>query len=169
MPLHTQQSALVPGFHQLVDQAGRGGERHCQPSLAGGQTQAQGDVGLAGTAVANGYDILALFHEFAPGQLYDQGLIHRGNRREVEGVQALGYGEPCRTDAPLDHPVVPIVEFHFGEAEEVFRVADAVIGTLCCQLSVLSGEGGQPQLLQMVFQQNCMSVLHGLLPGRRLR
>ena len=50
------EAQLVPGFHELVDQGGRG-EAHRQSPLAGGQSQSQGDVGLADAAVADGDDV----------------------------------------------------------------------------------------------------------------
>ena len=57
LPLQVEQPALVPGLHELVDQGGGRGEAHRQATLAGGQSQAQGDVGLAGAAVADGDDV----------------------------------------------------------------------------------------------------------------
>ena len=38
----------------------RGGQAHGHSPLAGGQSQAQGDVGLAGAAVADGDDVLTM-------------------------------------------------------------------------------------------------------------
>ena len=55
LPLQVQQPSFVSGLHQLVHQGG-GGETHRHPALAGGQSQPQGDVGLAGAAVADGDD-----------------------------------------------------------------------------------------------------------------
>ena len=49
-PLQVQQPSLIPGLHQLVDQGG-GGEAHRHSTLAGGQSQTQGHVGLADAAV----------------------------------------------------------------------------------------------------------------------
>ena len=69
LALEVEQPALVPGFHKLVDQrCGRSSLASMSswtsaaavvkptdiPLLAGGQSQAQGDVGLAGAAVADG-------------------------------------------------------------------------------------------------------------------
>ena len=98
-----EQPSLVPGLHQLVDQGGGGGEAHRHTPLAGGQSQTQGDVGLAGAAVANGDDILPPLDVFAPRQLHDQGFVHRGDGWEVERVQALHRGEAGRPDPELDH------------------------------------------------------------------
>ena len=71
--------------------------------LADGQAQSQGDVGLAGAAVADGDDVLSALDVFTPGQLHDQWLVQRRDGQEVEGVQALGGGEARRADAALHH------------------------------------------------------------------
>ena len=68
MSLDVEQPPLVPGLHQLVDQGGGGGEVHGHPALGGDQAQSQGDVGLAGAAVADGDDILPALDVFAAGQ-----------------------------------------------------------------------------------------------------
>ena len=46
--LEVEQPPLVPGLDQFVYQGGRGGEADRQPPLAGGQSQAERDMGLAG-------------------------------------------------------------------------------------------------------------------------
>ena len=51
----------------------------------------QGDVGLAGSAVADG--VLTALDVFVAGQLHYQSLVHRGNGQEIEAVQALYDGE----------------------------------------------------------------------------
>ena len=56
--LEVEQPSLVPGLDQLVDQRCGGGEADRQPPLAGGEPQAEGQMGLAGTAVADGDDVL---------------------------------------------------------------------------------------------------------------
>ena len=94
-----------------------------RPRLAGGQSQAQGDVGLAGAAVADGDDVFMMLDVLAPGQLRDQWpWFTEGMAREVKGVQSLGGGKSCGADPALDHTLVAIGEFHFGEAEQVVGV-----------------------------------------------
>ena len=39
LSLEVEQPSLIPGFHQLVDQGGGGGEAHRQSPLAGGEAQ----------------------------------------------------------------------------------------------------------------------------------
>jgi hypothetical protein len=50
LALQTQETLLVPGLEQLVDQAGGGGEADREAFLAGSQPKSEGDVGLAGAA-----------------------------------------------------------------------------------------------------------------------
>ena len=143
----------VPGLHELVDQCRGGGEAHRPSLLAGGQAQTQGDVGLAGAAVADGDDIFTVLDVFAPGQSHDQGLVHRGDGQEVEGVQALRGWEVCRADAAMDHALVAVDEFQFGETQQVVGVISAFGGALGGQLAVLPQEGRQLQFLEVVVQE----------------
>ena len=128
LPLQVEQSAVVPGLHEFVDQGRGGGETHRHSPLADGQAQSQGDVGLAGAAVADGDDVLAALDVFTPGQLHDQWLVQRRDGQEVEGVQALGGGEARRADAALHHALVAVDEFQFGETQQVVRVIGAFGG-----------------------------------------
>jgi hypothetical protein len=61
---------------------------------------------LAGAAVADRDHVLSASEVLAAGQLQHQHLIiiQRGDRREVETVQALHCREPRLLDAALDHP-----------------------------------------------------------------
>ena len=58
LSLQVEQSAVIPGLHEFMYQGGGGGEAHGHALLTGGQTQPQGEVGLAGAAVADGDDVL---------------------------------------------------------------------------------------------------------------
>ena len=121
--------------------------------LAGGQAQAQGDVGLAGAAVADGDDVLSALDVFTPGQLHDQCFVKRGDGQEVEGVQAFRGGKACRADAALHHALVAVDEFQFGETQQIVRMIRTFGGALGGQLAVFPEEGGQLQLLEVVFQE----------------
>ena len=77
LPLETQQALLVPGFHQLVDQGGGGGEAHGEPLLTGRQTEAEGDMGLAGARVAERDDVLVAVGVFTSRQFQNQHLVER--------------------------------------------------------------------------------------------
>ena len=72
-----QEVSLIPGLHEFVDQSGGGGEAHGHTSLADGQAQAGGHMGLAGATVADVDDILAALDVFTPGQLHHQRLVQR--------------------------------------------------------------------------------------------
>ncbi len=73
--LKTQQTLLVAGLDQLVDQGCRGGEADREALLTGGQSQPEGNVGLAGAAVADRDDVLAAGDVFRAGKLQHQGLV----------------------------------------------------------------------------------------------
>ena len=127
-------------------------------------------MGLAGAAVADGDDVFTPLDVFAPGQLHDQWLVHRGDGGEVEGVQTLGGGEAGGADPALHQALVSVGEFHFGQAQQVVGVADALGGALGSQLAVLSQEGGQLQFLEMVIKEQRGLVAHAaLLPDSRVR
>ena len=126
-------------------------------------------MGLAGAAVADGDDVFMMLDVFAPGQLRDQWLVHRGDGGEVKGVQALGGGEAGGADPALDHALVAVVEFQFGEAEQVIGMADALGGALGSQLAVLPEDGGQLELLEMVLQKQRGLVAHAALPDNRVK
>ena len=126
-------------------------------------------MGLAGAAVADGDDVFTSLDVLALGQLRDQWLVHRGDGGEVKGVQALGGGKAGGADPALDHALVAVSEFQFGEVEQVVGVADTFGSALGGQLAVLPEEGGQFQLLEMVLQKQCGLVAHAALPDNRVR
>ena len=169
LPLEVEQASFVPGLHQLMHQGRGGGEAHGHAPLAGGQAQPQGDVGLAGAAVAHGDDILPALDVLAAGQLHHQLLVHRRDCQEVEGVQALHRGEAGSADPPLHHALVAVDELQFGQPEQVLGMVHAFGSALGGHLAVLPEEGGQPQFLQMVFQQQGRPVAHATLPDSRAR
>ena len=75
--LEAQQALLVPGLHQLADQSHRCDKANGAAFLAGRQTEAEGDMGLAGTAVAQRDAVLAALDVFTARQLQDQQLVER--------------------------------------------------------------------------------------------
>ena len=125
-------------------------------------------MGLAGAAVADGDDVLAALDVFAAGQFHHQGLVHRGDGREVEGVQALDLLEAGGADPSLHHALVAVDEFLFGQLEQILRVVHIIGGALGGHLLVLPQEAGQPQLLQVVFQKQCGPLAHAALLDSRL-
>ena len=73
--LEAQQAFLVPGLHQLVDQGGRRDKANGKAFLAGGQTEAKGDMGLAGAAVAKSDDVVTTLDVLAARQLQNQSFV----------------------------------------------------------------------------------------------
>ena len=146
MPLQIQQPPFIPGFHQLVDQRG-GGEAHRHTPLIGGQAQAEGHMGLAGAAVADGDDVLAAPDVFAAGQFCHQGLVHRGDGGEVKGVQALHRGEPGGPDAPLHHALRRSMSSSSAKRSR-YSGWSAFRRHTGRHLLVLPEKTGQPQLLR---------------------
>ena len=123
-------------------------------------------MGLAGAAVADGDDVLPAVYVLAPGQLGHQLPVHRRDRKEVEGVEALDRREACSPDASLHHAVVSVYELQFRQPEQVVWVVHPLGGALGCHLPVLPEEGRQPKLPEVVFQQDGWSVVHDALPDR---
>ena len=110
-------------------------------------------MGLAGAAVADGDDVLPVLYVLAAGQRQHQGLVHRGDGHEVEGVQGLDRGEAGGADPALHHALVAVNEFQFGETQQVVGMGHPLGGALGGQLPVLPEEGGQLQFLEVVFQE----------------
>ena len=152
--LQPEQPALILGFHQLVDEAGGGREGDREAALAGRQAESQGDVGLAGTAVAERDDVLPRHDVFTAGQFEDQWLVQRRDGGEVEGLQGFDGGEPCGTDPSFHHAALAVDQFEFRQTQKVARMVEPLLSSLTCNLLVLAQEGRQLQLLQVVCEQH---------------
>ena len=162
--LEVEQSPLVPGLDQLVDQRGGRGEADRQSPLAGGESQTEGHMGLAGAAVADGDDVLPPVYVLAACQLHGQVLVHRRHGQEVEGVEALGGGEACRLDPAVNHPMMAVYQLKLREPQQVARMVDALGGALAGYLAVLSQERRQLQLLEVMLQQHRRPLAHRPIP-----
>ena len=92
LPLQTQEALVVPGLDEFVNDGGGGGEAGFDAMLAGRQADTDGDMGLADAARAKGDDVLAAINELRAGQIQDQFLVERGDRIEVEALQAFNGG-----------------------------------------------------------------------------
>ena len=86
--------------------------------LAGGQPEAQGDMGLAGAARPEGDDVLAPLDPFAAGQFQHLHLVEAGDRLEVEAVEAFDRREPCGLDPALDHPPLAVDQLQLHQPGE---------------------------------------------------
>ncbi len=167
--LEAEKLLVVAGLHEFMDQGCGGSEADREALLAGGEAEAERDMGLSGAAWPESDDVLAALDVLATGQLQDQGLVERGDGLEVEAVQALHGREPGRSDAPLDEPALPVDQLQLGQAQEVAHMIDAFRGALPGHLVVISQEGGQLELLEMVSKQQLGRLAHGPAPDNRLR
>lgn len=68
-------------------------EAGLDPALAGGETEAEGDMGLAHARGAESDDVLSAADELSAGQIQHQLLVQLRDRVEVEALQALGGGK----------------------------------------------------------------------------
>ena len=136
-----------------MDEAGGGREGDREAALAGCQTESQGNVGLAGAAVAQRDDVLPRHDVFTAGQFEDQRLVERWHGGEVEALQAFDGGEPCGPDPSFHHAALTGDEFEFRQTQQVARMVEPFLSSLTCSLLVLAQEGRQLQLLQVMYQQ----------------
>ena len=166
--LEPQQLLVIAGLDEFVDQCGGGDEADREALLAGRQAETEGDVGLAGAAVAERDEVLAALDVLAAGQLQDQRLVERGDDLEVEAIEALDHGEARRLDAPLDHAALAVDELELGKTQKIANVVDAFRGTLPGDLVVLPQERRQLQPLEVVDEQHLPCVGHAPSPDSRL-
>ena len=124
-------------------------------------------MGLAGAAVADGDDVFTALDVFTPGQFHHQGLVQRRDGREVESVQGFHGRESGRPYAPLHHALVAVDEFQLGQPEQAGGVVHIFGGALCGHLPVFPEKGGQPEFLQVMFQQQRRPVVHAALPDSK--
>ena len=99
-------------------------------------------MGLAGAAVAAGDDVFPALDVSTLGQFHHQRLVHRGDGREVEGVQTFHRGKAGRPDPPLHHALVAIDEFQLCQPQQVLGMIHSFGSTLGGHLPVLPQEAG---------------------------
>jgi hypothetical protein len=126
-------------------------------------------VRLAGAAVADRDDVLAARNVLAAGELQDQGLVERRDRREVETVEAFHRRKPCLLDAALDHPAFPLDQLEFSQAQQIAGMVDALGGALLGELVVFAQEGRQLERLEMMGEQQLRRIAHDAAPESRSR
>ena len=107
--LSSRRSSLA-SINSWTSEGGRG-EADRQPPLAGGDPQAEGHMGLAGPAVADGDHVLTPVDVLASRQLHDQVLVHRRHGQEAEGVETLDCREACCLDPAVHHAMMAVYEF----------------------------------------------------------
>ena len=128
MLLQGPQTAFIAGFHEFVDESGSRGEGNTVSLLAGGQSQGQGSVGLAGTRGPKRNAVLALVDPFAARQLENQRLVERGLSGEVEGIETFGLWKARQPDATLDIAPFAVDALEFAQPQQIARVVSAVLG-----------------------------------------
>jgi hypothetical protein len=152
-----------------VDHGGRGGEADRQAFLARSRPQSQSNVAPAGAAVADRDHVLAASNVPAAGQLQHQCLVERGDRREVETVQAFHCREPCLLDAASARPPFPVDQFELGQAQQIAGMIDPLGGALPGELVVFTQERRQLERLEMMRKQQLRRLAHGAAPLSRAR
>ena len=125
---------------------------------------------LAGAAVADRDHVVAASDVLAAGELQDQSLVERRDRREVETVEAFHRREPCLLDAALDHSPFPLDQFEFGQAQQqVARMVDALGGALLGELVICAQKGWQLERLEVMGEQKLGRIAHDATPASRSR
>jgi hypothetical protein len=130
-------------------------------ALAGRETDAGGDMGLAGSAGAEGDDVLAVGDELSAGEFEHERLVQGREGVEVEAFEALHGRELRSLDAAVDHPRLTVEQFELDQPGEVADMIHALCGALAGELLMLAQDGGQLQLLQMVAQEDLRHLLDG--------
>ena len=103
LALEAHEAFLVSGLHQFVNQRGCGDEGDGYALLAGGEPQAECDMGLSGAGWAERDDVLPALDPFAAGQLQHHHLVQTGDGLEVEAVEAFDGRELRRLYELLYH------------------------------------------------------------------
>jgi hypothetical protein len=89
-------------------------------------------------------------------------------RSNVTRGEALGGREPGRLCAALDHPAFALDQLELAEPQQVLDMILARHSALPGKLGVLGLEGGQPELPEMMLEQDLGRVGHGTVPDIRL-
>ena len=117
----------------------RGGdEAGLDAALARCEADARGDVGLAGSAGAEGDDVLAVGDELAAGEVEHELLVQGREGIEVEAFEALHRRELRRLDPPFDHPRLAVEQLEPDQPGEVADMVHALGGALSGELLVLA-------------------------------
>jgi hypothetical protein len=141
LPLQTQEAFVVTGLDEFMNDGGGGGEAGFDAMLAGRQADTDGDMGFTDTAGAQRDDVLAAIDELRAGQVQDQFLVERGDRIEVEALQAFNGRELGRFDAPVDHARLAVDQFQFDQPRQITDMIDILGRALPGQLLILPEHG----------------------------
>ena len=113
------------------------------------QTEAEGDMGFAGAAIAKCDDVFTTLDVFTTRQFQNHHLVERWHGFEVEADplpgracaaclrgEAFDGGELGHPDPPLDHAAFLINQLQFGQANKVTHMIDALGSALAGLLVV---------------------------------
>ena len=126
-------------------------------------------MSFAGATVANRDDVLAAADVLRAGQFQHQRLVERGDRGELEAVEAFDRREPGFLDPPFDSPAFPFNHLQLSQTQQVARIVDLLARALARQLVVLAQEGRQAEGFQVVGEQNLRRIAHDAAPAIRLK
>src|ERR1700719_650391 len=147
-----------------MDESCGGVEADRQPLLAGCETEPETNVCLAGAVVADRDDVLPASHILRAGELQHEGLVERGNGREVEAVQTLPGWEPRLLDPSLHHAPFAVDQLQFGQAQQIAGMIEALGGALPSELVVLAQERRQLERLRVMSEQKLGRIGHDAAP-----
>src|SRR5260370_39621936 len=128
------------------------------PALTCSQAQSQGDVRLPRATVAQQQDVLAAGEELASCEFQYSGSVQRRDGQEVEAVYGLDDWELRLADAAFRGAALAVQQLEFGDAQQVVLVVPLLDGALSRYLVILAQDGGQPQFVQMMFDQQLQRV-----------
>ncbi len=132
--LQAQEALLVPCFDEFVND-GRGcGEAGFDPSLAGGETDAEGDMSLADLRWTESDEVLPPPDKLSRRQIEHQLLVESRNGVEVEAFQTFDRWELRRLDPAIDHLRFAIQELQFNQASKVTDMVNILCGALAGDL-----------------------------------
>jgi len=152
--LELEQTPLIARFHQLMNEAGRRNESNRETVLAGSEAESQTHMRLAGAAIAQSDDVFAGDNILAAREFENERLVERRDGGKFECVETLYDREASRTNAAFDHAPFTIDEFEFGEAQEEADMIKTFARRLRSDLFIITQEGRQFELAQMMREQN---------------
>jgi hypothetical protein len=122
-----------------------GDEEGREAALASGEPERERDMGLAGSAIAEGDEVLAASDILAAGKLQHEHLVEAGDGGEIECLEVLDRRKPC----------LAVEKLKLDEAQQVTDMVDAIAGGLARDLLVSAQDGWQ---FQPAFARSCNNL-----------
>ena len=153
--LELEQAPFVARLHELMDERRRGGEGDGKSSLAGGETQRQGDMGLARAAVAESDDVVAGDDVFATSKFQNvSGLLSEGIAVKSNVSKLFTAGKRA---ARMRRSTMRRSRSMSSSSTRRRRIADMIVALargLGGDLFVFPQHGRQLELAEMMGEQN---------------